>query len=254
MKNKHKKIYTASLIFIAILVFLLYEFSIKAYPVAAVGLSPILAKNLDQAYSLALKLDPKVSKKIVLDQLIKSKEKSKLASVNNQVIEDEYNFLTSKQAPNQDKRIFTEFIVKPQAYDARLRIKYNSDFSANQQAYAKAQDVLDELNSGKTFDELAKTSSDDKVSGQVGGDLGFIKDGQILPELFRAATSSKLGEINKQIVVSRLGYHILYPVETGEKDGVKYWHIKHILIKTEGYEPWLSAQLKDFKVWYIVRI
>jgi parvulin-like peptidyl-prolyl isomerase len=144
--------------------------------------------------------------------------------------------------------------VKPQAYDALLRIKYNSDFAANNDAYNRAENIFSKLDNGQTFEELAKTISDDKVSGQLGGDLGFVTESQILPELAKVLKTVTVGEIKKQLVVSRLGYHVIYPVETSQRDGQKVWHLKHILVQTKGYEEWVKDELTTIQVWHIFNI
>jgi parvulin-like peptidyl-prolyl isomerase len=215
---------------------------------------------------LAQKLDPKISFEKISAQLVKAKEEQQLlwslkAFYDSPTLTEELKFYKTDNDQeykdlidkyfNSDNKLFSEFVIKPEVTDALLRIKYNSDFYANQDAYNRAQDILNKIKSGQSFEDLAKTSSDDKVSGQLGGDLGFVASGQILPELETAMINAKLGEADPNMVISRLGYHILYPVETGTRDGQKVWHIKHILVKTSGFDSWLNLMLKQFWVWHI---
>ncbi|HHR84904.1 MAG TPA: tetratricopeptide repeat protein [Candidatus Acetothermia bacterium] len=71
-----------------------------------------------------------------------------------------------------------------------------------------ANKVLDELNNGADFAELAKKYSTDTGTKDKGGDLGFFGRGQMVKEFEDAAFSLKVGEIS-QPVKSQYGYHII---------------------------------------------
>ena len=239
----------------------------RIYPAAILAHGYISIADLDQARQIARKLDPATDPNKVFEELIKSREKMQLArnlhlNFDSGNFSDEIKFYTTgrKQKYDQflndyfsgDERLFQNYVLNPQVYDSLLKIKYNSNFAANNDAYNKAENVLAKLDSGQKFEDLAKTYSDDKVSGQLGGDLGFVNAGQLLPELEKAVMSAKVGEIKKEIVISRLGYHIIYPVETAQQNGQKVWHVKHVLIQTQGYDSWLTTQLSKFAVWRIL--
>jgi hypothetical protein len=233
------------------------------YPAVMVGNGFISEGYFDQATQLAQRIDPTVTVTQIRSEVVKiKKEQQLLPSLNvdqNKIKTDdevtfysygktdEYNKLVEKYF-NNDKGLFTEFGVKPQVYEALLRIKYNSDLKANSIAYAKALTVIDDLNNGKSFEEIAKSQSDDKITGQLGGDLGFVSTNEILPELKKPLEESKVGEVKKEVVISRLGYHILYPIETIDKDGEKLWHLKQILIRADGFDSWLRGKLDKFRV------
>lgn len=61
----------------------------------------------------------------------------------------------------------------------------------------------------KNFSKLAKKHTEDPSGKVNGGDLGFIKRGQMVPAFEKMAFSLKVGEISKPIK-SRFGYHIIY--------------------------------------------
>ena len=267
MKGRHKKISAALLIVILISAGAIALAVSKNYPVAIVGKKFITARAWKQDLAIAGKLEANPDSARVMDQLIKVKKEQELLEQLNigysvQTITDEFNFIKSDKNQQYEKILnddfsgseqkFIDFAVLPQVYDAALRINYNSDFTANNERYAKAKDALNQLNEGKIFDDVAKITSDDKISGQLGGDLGFVSEGQILPELWKVLTKIPTGQPYPNIVISRLGYHVLYPVGTSDKDGRQLIQVKHILIQTEGYESWLSSQLKNFTVWHIL--
>jgi peptidyl-prolyl cis-trans isomerase D len=65
----------------------------------------------------------------------------------------------------------------------------------------------EKIASGEDFSELAKAHSDD-TSARAGGDLGYVKRGQLGPEVEEAAFSLKPGDIS-DIVVSSHGLHLV---------------------------------------------
>ena len=71
-----------------------------------------------------------------------------------------------------------------------------------------ANEVLDKLNNGADFAELAKEYSTDTGTADNGGDLGFFGRGQMVKEFEDAAFSIKVGEIS-QPVKTQYGYHII---------------------------------------------
>jgi peptidyl-prolyl cis-trans isomerase SurA len=74
-------------------------------------------------------------------------------------------------------------------------------------AEEKAAEVMKKLKEGESFAELAKTYSEDP-SASVGGDLGFIKKGQLMREFGEVAAKLKQGEVS-QPFWSEKGLHII---------------------------------------------
>ena len=78
---------------------------------------------------------------------------------------------------------------------------------------AAAQNVLNELQAGADFAELAQRYSLDGSTREVGGDLSWFARGQLLePQVEAVAFSLQAGEISG-IVASSLGYHIIQTLE-----------------------------------------
>lgn len=74
---------------------------------------------------------------------------------------------------------------------------------------AKAQALLDELNSGADFAKLATEKSEDSGSAEEGGSLGWIEHGVMDPALEEAAFAlSNVGDISG-LVKSNFGWHIV---------------------------------------------
>ncbi len=77
-----------------------------------------------------------------------------------------------------------------------------------EESLAKATDLRKKIMAGEDFAKLAKAESDDVGSGNVGGDLGNFKRGQMVPAFEQAAFAAKLNEVTEP-VKTQFGYHII---------------------------------------------
>jgi len=82
-------------------------------------------------------------------------------------------------------------------------------------AKAKAEDLLQQIEAGGDFAELAKANSTDPGSAPRGGDLGFFARGKMVP-LFEEAAFALEPNAVSDVVTTRYGYHIIKA--TGHKD------------------------------------
>ena len=72
-----------------------------------------------------------------------------------------------------------------------------------------AKDLLDQINQGADFSELAIANSKDTSSNEKGGDLGFFEKDLMGPEFDKAAFAMNIGEVS-EIVSTDYGYfHII---------------------------------------------
>ncbi len=71
----------------------------------------------------------------------------------------------------------------------------------------EARDVIKQLEKGADFAELANKLSENK--GLKDGDLGYFSRELMVPEFSEAAFAMKEGEISKQPVKTKFGYHVI---------------------------------------------
>lgn len=75
---------------------------------------------------------------------------------------------------------------------------------------AKAEEVLKDVKANPdNFEKIAQKESDDKNSGERGGELGFFSKEMMVPEFSNAAFSMKPNTISENLVKSPYGYHII---------------------------------------------
>jgi foldase protein PrsA len=86
---------------------------------------------------------------------------------------------------------------------------------ADQDAKAKAEKCIAEIKAGKSFEEATKEYSDDTMTKDKGGDLGWFRSGEMFPEVSDAAFSMKPGDISAPIK-SYFGYHIVKVEKLGK--------------------------------------
>ncbi len=77
---------------------------------------------------------------------------------------------------------------------------------------AQAETLINQLyqraQSGEDFAELAKEFSDDPGSGSIGGELGWVSPGEMVPEFDSVMATQKVGTISEPLK-SRFGWHII---------------------------------------------
>ncbi|WP_263703532.1 peptidylprolyl isomerase PrsA [Bacillus thuringiensis] len=92
----------------------------------------------------------------------------------------------------------------------------------------EAKEIKKKLDAGASFEELAKQESQDLLSKEKGGDLGYFHSGAMTPEFETAAYKLKIGQISDP-VRSPNGYHIIKL--TGKKDLQPYDEVKDSIRK-----------------------
>src|SRR5262245_5609392 len=87
---------------------------------------------------------------------------------------------------------------------------------AENKAKAKIEDVLKRARAGEDFAKLAKEVSEDTANAQQGGDLGFVRPGDLVPQFEQAAFALKKGELAPAPVRTPFGYHAIKVIDVKE--------------------------------------
>jgi peptidyl-prolyl cis-trans isomerase C len=115
--------------------------------------------------------------------------------------------------------------VGPTVTDAAVRARYDQEVAGKpgaEEVHAKhilvdneddAKKIIADLKGGADFATLAKQYSKDPSAAEQGGDLGFFKKDDMVPEFADAAFSLKPGEISPTPVHSQFGWHVILVVE-----------------------------------------
>ena len=75
-----------------------------------------------------------------------------------------------------------------------------------------AEEVLEKAKHGANFEDLAKKYSEDDATKAKGGDLGWIVEGQTVPEFQQAAFTLPKGSIS-DLVKTQYGFHIIKVID-----------------------------------------
>ena len=95
---------------------------------------------------------------------------------------------------------------------------------------SEAIDVINMLNDGDDFAELAKNKSTGP-SGPSGGDLGWFKRGQMVPPFEKAAFSLNKNEITQRPVQTQFGWHVIKVFDKRIPEAPSYESMKGKLIQ-----------------------
>jgi peptidyl-prolyl cis-trans isomerase C len=110
---------------------------------------------------------------------------------------------------------------------------------------AKAKDIIDQLNKGAKFEDLAKKYGDPKDAATAnGGDLGWFKKGDMLPEFSDVAFKLKPNEYTKTPVHTHYGWHVIQLLETRTAQPPTYDQV-HDQIKQQLGQQDVQAVLKQ---------
>jgi len=284
MKISKKKAFYAGLWVVAALIILsglaaawLYTGKISAFktslfkkfplPLALVDWHPLFMGNFIDRQNLATKLPGEATNpQNIFNQLIYESETSQLASglnmsPNQKQIDQEYesvaklvdlkgqkNFEALLQSYNLSENFYKSQILKPRLELRNLQIWFNSQRNLNAQAYATADSLQSQIKNGGDMGQLAEQYTQDPTGKSTQGDLGFVQDTDLLPELREPVDNMRAGDVN--IVISRLGLNL---IKLESKDGNRM-HLRLIFLNTGDFGQWLKSRAQDFFVIKLLRV
>ncbi|MFL1461333.1 peptidylprolyl isomerase [Roseococcus sp. DSY-14] len=123
--------------------------------------------------------------------------------------------------------------VLPRLTDDALRARFERDRAARPaeeevrarhillREEAEARAVIQEIQRGAAFDEVARRRSTDPAGRTNGGDLGFFRRGDMVPDFATAAFALQPGQMTPNPVRTQFGWHVIRVEEkrTGQGPG-----------------------------------
>ncbi|WP_347355634.1 peptidylprolyl isomerase [Bdellovibrio sp.] len=103
------------------------------------------------------------------------------------------------------------YAKNPELRTSHILIEFKAGATPTQVAEAKkrATEIYDEVKKSKRpFEELVKLYSDDALSKQVGGDIGWQSRITLVPNYYDAVANMKVGEITG-LIETKFGFHII---------------------------------------------
>ena len=190
-----------------------------------------LAEILEQSVDINfIKLDSD----LLRQQIVNSDEEIRDFYNNNQIL-----FFS------EEKRAFKYLVLKPEDYknlvnipedyvenvyeeylsntNERMEMRFShimidkASYDSNEDAYQKILEAKNELNQGKSFEEVVSVYSDDIVSKDTGGDLEYF-DADIFPQEFGNALDSMNVNDTSNIIELEDTFHILKMTEFNEAE------------------------------------
>jgi peptidyl-prolyl cis-trans isomerase SurA len=108
---------------------------------------------------------------------------------------------------------------------SQITLKVGVGAERDSAARAKAVAVIERLHQGADFASLAKELSQDPGSKDNGGDIGYMKRGELDPAYEKAALALETGRYTQAPVRSRFGWHVI--LLEGSRD--QEFRTRHIL-------------------------
>jgi peptidyl-prolyl cis-trans isomerase D len=156
-------------------------------------------------------------------------------------IADNEDRLTNEYAANKHRYTNLEKRVRAR----HILIKAGSYVTDEQKAEAKkrAEALRKRAAKGEDFAELAKKHSDDNVTAEKGGDIGFLRKGT-MPESFDEAVFSMEVDAISEVIETPYGFHLIKVLAIREGD-VPVDEAKRELAENLYRSDWLDARARE---------
>lgn len=248
-------------------------FSSVPLPAALVDMKLLSANNVIDRVELAKKLmttqgtGATVSPQETFNQIIEGKKLEAIASqrklsVSKEAIDEEYNNIITQYAGGDAENFKNELsktyemtpeefknqIIYQELVNAQLMLWYNKQEDLNKDSYKTINDLKARVDSGESFDDVARSYTQDEATRDFAGDSGMLPFNDLLPEFREQLADVKVGDI--KFIPSRYGLHILKVLEYNNdgENGAKQIHLQQIFVKQAGFTEWLTTQSDNVRV------
>ena len=194
---------------------------------------------------------------VIDSKLIAAKAKSEKLEETTE-FKDRMEFISDRELHNA---YFKKHVVDV-VTDAEIKARYDkevADMPKQQEVHARhilvktedeAKAVIKALGEGKDFAELAKEKSTDPNKSD-GGDLGFFRKGQMVPEFEAAAFAMNKGDVSKTPIKTQFGFHVIKVEDKRDTPPPEFDKVKdqvRQIIMRDKYLELLKASKSEAKI------
>jgi peptidyl-prolyl cis-trans isomerase SurA len=186
----------------------------------------------DQAMTVEdLKLE--LRRQLSIQKLLNREVVAKI-SITDQDVTDFYNANKAQFNVAEPQYHIAQIVVTPRK-EQQIRNRKNDDASNEAEAQRKVKMLMDRLNSGADFAQLAMDYSEDVNTAGTGGDLGYVPESalnQSDPALKKAVVGLKSGQVSQ-------------PIQIQPKDGTRILILKLITRESPGLRGLAETQVQQ---------
>lgn len=137
--------------------------------------------------------------------------------------------------------------VVAQTRARHILIKPN-EIRSQEDALHMINDIRSQILNGKDFAELARTYSEDPVSANDGGNLGWANPGDFVPEFEKAMADNKIGQVSEPFHTN-FGWHILEVLERRDFNIGKEFQLNQArsILQQKQFEDEIQLWLREIR-------
>ena len=147
-----------------------------------------------------------------------------------------YNYIGDLDVSRKEIELFyntyqDSLPVLPAKYNfSIIEFPITASIEENERVKNIQKNLLEQINNGASFDQLAKDFSEDSGTRLNGGDQGYYKKGTLFPEFEEVAFNLEINEVSNPIKTP-IGYHLIKLIDK-QKDQIHTKHILHLVNKS----------------------
>lgn len=200
----------------------------KNEPVAIVGSKTITVEEFNRKFNEVrnMAVNPPTKQQFLEDLVryelgVQEAEKRNLEkdpTVQDRMKQELYKALLEKELGERvnkitvsEKEMEAYYKKNPEIRTSHILIELKPGATPEQRAEAqkRATEIFEEVKKSKRpFEELVRLYSDDQLTKQTGGDVGFQSRASLVPSYYDAALAMKVGQLNG-LIETPFGFHII---------------------------------------------
>jgi len=161
-------------------------------------------------------------------------------SITDQDVTDFYNTNKAQFNVAEPQYRIAQIVVTPRK-EQQIRNRKNDDATNEAEATRKVEMLMDRLNSGADFAQMAMDYSEDMNSAATGGDLGFVPESGLNPP--------QVDPILKKTVLALKPGQVSQPIEVHDREGGSFRILKLITRESPGLrgisDPQVQQTIRD---------